>query len=123
VNGLRQAPYFKLSAVGHLLLFLFHVPYSGLFQEGCLYKYSIMSTSKTPRKNVAFSTESAIRDTEQPLSQRPQQIPSMGKQIFERFDGREVTDDMLCEAAQLFNENYGTWGELSGLNHNPGMPR
>lgn len=35
----------------------------------------------------------------------------MAKQVFERFDGRELTDDMLEEAAQLFNENYGIWGE------------
>lgn len=35
----------------------------------------------------------------------------MAKRIFEKFDGRELTDDMLGEAAQLFNENYGTWGE------------
>ena len=35
----------------------------------------------------------------------------MAKQIFERFDGFELTDNMLDEAAQLFNENYGIWGE------------
>ena len=35
----------------------------------------------------------------------------MAKQIFERFDGGELTDKMLDEAAQLFNENYGVWGE------------
>ena len=35
----------------------------------------------------------------------------MAKQVFERFDGRELTDNMLEEAAQLFNENYGIWGE------------
>jgi hypothetical protein len=35
----------------------------------------------------------------------------MAKQVFEKFDGRELTDDMLEEATQLFNENYGIWGE------------
>ena len=35
----------------------------------------------------------------------------MAKQIFERFDGYELTDNMLEEAAKLFNENYGIWGE------------
>ena len=35
----------------------------------------------------------------------------MAKQVFERFDGTELTDHMLEEAAQLFNENYGIWGE------------
>lgn len=35
----------------------------------------------------------------------------MAKQLFERFNGTELTDYMLEEAAQLFNENYGIWGE------------
>lgn len=35
----------------------------------------------------------------------------MAKQVFERFKGTELTDNMLEEAAQLFNENYGIWGE------------
>jgi hypothetical protein len=35
----------------------------------------------------------------------------MAKQVFERFNGTELTDHMLEEAAQLFNENYGIWGE------------
>lgn len=35
----------------------------------------------------------------------------MGKQIFEKFGGGEVTDDMLEEASQLFSENYGVWGK------------
>lgn len=35
----------------------------------------------------------------------------MAKQIFEKFDGHELTDNMLGDAAKLFNENYGTWGE------------
>jgi len=34
----------------------------------------------------------------------------MAKLLFEMFDGREVTDAMLTEAAGLFNENYGIWG-------------
>lgn len=34
----------------------------------------------------------------------------MVKQVYETFDGHEVTDSMLKEAASLFNENYGIWG-------------
>lgn len=34
----------------------------------------------------------------------------MAKQVFETFDGCQVTDAMLTEAACLFNENYGMWG-------------
>jgi GNAT superfamily N-acetyltransferase len=64
-----------------------------------------MSTSEPPRKAVAFSVESTARYTEKSHK------PNIAKQVFERFDGRELTDTMLEEAAQLFNENYGIWGE------------
>jgi hypothetical protein len=35
----------------------------------------------------------------------------MTRQLYEVFDGYQVTGDMLAEAALLFNENYGIWGE------------
>jgi hypothetical protein len=35
----------------------------------------------------------------------------MEKQLFEKYDGRQVTEDMLEEVLQLFSENYGIWGE------------
>ncbi|KAG9240413.1 hypothetical protein BJ878DRAFT_430347 [Calycina marina] len=35
----------------------------------------------------------------------------MEKQVFEKYDGGQVTDSMLQEAAVLFSENYGVWGE------------
>ena len=35
----------------------------------------------------------------------------MKKQLFEKYDGSQVTESMLQEASQLFGENYGTWGE------------
>jgi hypothetical protein len=35
----------------------------------------------------------------------------MVRQVYEVFDGNQVTDDMLAEAALLFNDNYGIWGE------------
>lgn len=34
----------------------------------------------------------------------------MAKRIYERYDGTEITEDMLQEASQLFSENYGVWG-------------
>lgn len=37
---------------------------------------------------------------------------------YDIFTRDEVTDTMLAEAANLFGENYGTWGKHS---HNPGM--
>ena len=35
----------------------------------------------------------------------------MKNQIFEKYDGNEVTDSMLQEAPLLFNENHGVWGK------------
>ncbi|KAM0745279.1 hypothetical protein ACQRIT_000663 [Beauveria bassiana] len=35
----------------------------------------------------------------------------MAKQLYETFAGSKVTESMLVEAATLFNENYGTWGD------------
>ncbi|OAA68083.1 Acyl-CoA N-acyltransferase [Niveomyces insectorum RCEF 264] len=32
-------------------------------------------------------------------------------QLFQAFYSREVSDDMLAEAARLFSEHYGVWGE------------
>ncbi len=35
----------------------------------------------------------------------------MDKKIYERFNGDQVTDEMLEEASKLFSENYGVWSE------------
>ena len=35
----------------------------------------------------------------------------MEKQVFEKYDGSRVTEDMLQEASQLFSDHYGVWGE------------
>jgi hypothetical protein len=35
----------------------------------------------------------------------------MDKKVYEGFKSDEVTDEMLNEAAKLFSENYGVWGE------------
>lgn len=35
----------------------------------------------------------------------------MERQVFEKYDGGHVTEVMLEEAAVLFSENYGVWGE------------
>jgi hypothetical protein len=68
-----------------------------------------MSSSEQPRKSVAFDGESTVQYIES-TSQKPRKSPNMAKQVFERFNGTELTDRMLEEAAQLFNENYGIWG-------------
>ncbi|KAM3514593.1 hypothetical protein MY11210_001828 [Beauveria gryllotalpidicola] len=43
----------------------------------------------------------------------------MAKQVYETFASSEVPEAMMVEAATLFNENYGTWGEKS---LKPGYP-
>jgi hypothetical protein len=60
-----------------------------------------MSSTHPPQKTVDFHTEHSVKYIEKPYS------PNMAKQIFERFDGYEVTDSMFEEAASLFNENHG----------------
>lgn len=35
----------------------------------------------------------------------------MDKKVYEGFMSDKVTDEMLDEAAKLFSENYGVWGE------------
>lgn len=33
----------------------------------------------------------------------------MGKQVFEKYDGSQVTESTLQEASQLFSDHYGVW--------------
>lgn len=35
----------------------------------------------------------------------------MEKQVFEKYNGSQVTESMLQEASQLFSDHYGIWGE------------
>lgn len=35
----------------------------------------------------------------------------MKQLLYEVFDGSSVTEGMLQESSQLFNENYGVWNE------------
>jgi hypothetical protein len=35
----------------------------------------------------------------------------MEEQVFKKYDAGQVTESMLQEAAVLFSENYGIWGE------------
>ncbi|KAL8743537.1 MAG: hypothetical protein Q9190_004118, partial [Brigantiaea leucoxantha] len=35
----------------------------------------------------------------------------MAELLVQKFEGHQLTDTMLKEAAKLFNENYGTWGK------------
>ena len=44
-------------------------------------------------------------------------IPKMKQVLYEICPGDQATDAMLDDAAKLFSENYGIWGEHS---HKPG---
>lgn len=35
------------------------------------------------------------------------------RRLYETFSREEVSDAMVADAAQLFSENYGVWGERS----------
>jgi hypothetical protein len=35
----------------------------------------------------------------------------MEEQVYKRYNAEQVTEIMLQEAAVLFSENYGTWGD------------
>lgn len=35
----------------------------------------------------------------------------MEKQVYQKYNGSQVTESMLQEASRLFSEHYGVWGE------------
>ena len=70
-----------------------------------------MPHSESPRKVVAFKDEPIVRYIEKPLVRKHRKGRNMTKASYEEISGSHVTDDMLEEAVQLFNANYGIWGE------------
>ncbi|PGH19230.1 tartrate dehydrogenase [Polytolypa hystricis UAMH7299] len=56
---------------------------------------------------------------ESPWSTPRRGVIQMSNASYQNFTGDNVTDAMLNEAAKLFNQNYGVWGEGS---HSPGKP-
>jgi hypothetical protein len=71
-----------------------------------------MSSAVTVPKAVAFSQQHQIH----PISPRRHPRKStlnMDQKLYEKFHGAHVTNEMLQEAAELFSENYGVWGELA----------
>lgn len=71
-----------------------------------------MKSSTRARKSVAFTLEPQIRTIAPTQRTRRRRSPlNMDKKVYEGFKSDEVTDEMLNEAAKLFSENYGVWGE------------
>jgi len=44
---------------------------------------------------------------------RPTMAPEIRTEIFKEFESKDVTDDMLAEAARLFSEYYSIWTHLT----------
>ena len=73
-----------------------------------------MKTSRN-QKEVGFRAQPDVQYIEtfpRQLNSRPRRSRlKMEKQLFEKFNGGQVTESMLEQAATLFSENYGVWGE------------
>lgn len=71
-----------------------------------------MALSARAQKSVAFTVEPQIRNiAPTPRAHRRKSPLNMDTKVYEGFKSDEVTDEMLDEAAKLFSENYGVWGE------------
>jgi len=71
-----------------------------------------MNLSTRAPKSVAFTLEPQIQTIAPTPRTRRRRTPlNMDKKVYEGFKSDEVTDEMLDEAAKLFSENYGVWGE------------
>ena len=77
--------------------------YLGLF-------ISLMRPSTASAKSVAFSPQPHTLHIE-PRRRTQSRRLNMEKQVFEKYDGSQVTEIMLQEASQLFSDHYGVWGE------------
>lgn len=95
----------------------------------CKATASLVTTSRSgPRsKAVNFSDELHVQSFEPnppPPNSRPRKSRlKMAQVVYEKYDAGQVTDTMLQEAAVLFSENYGVWGEqATGKFTKPGKP-
>ncbi|PGH30953.1 hypothetical protein GX50_06263 [[Emmonsia] crescens] len=78
------------------------------------------STSSSPALPIVkFLLPATVTPIDRPRNTCKYSNVKIGKQLYEIFSGDVVTEAMLSEAAKLFSENYGTWGEHS---QNPGKP-
>lgn len=80
-----------------------------------------MKTSRSKLHNtrrVQFSEHPSVQSIER-FSHQPNGRPRrsrliMEKQLFEKYNEGDVTETILEEAATLFSDNYGVWGEKAG---------
>ena len=85
----------------------------------------MFASKPLPQSKVSFIIEPQVRFIENNLvsKKKGRKSPKMAKQIFEIFDGQKLTDDMLDEASDLFNKNYGIWGEDLNRKAPTGFPK
>lgn len=65
------------------------------------------------RRLVKFASSPSVAFVESTSNRSITKPKVMAPQIFETFSRDEVTNDMVAQAAKLFSENYGVWGEQS----------
>ncbi len=71
-------------------------------------------SSQPPQKVVNFCKQPHVQyfESSPPRNSRPRKSRlRMEEQIYKKYEAGQVTETMLQEAAVLFSENYGVWGE------------
>jgi hypothetical protein len=79
---------------------------------------STVGINKSSRKSVAFTTAPPEHHHAQAQPLRNSQL-KMATKLYEIFESNQITDEMLERAADLFNANYGTWGQLAETRMGP----
>lgn len=81
--------------------------------------HKLLTSASPPERvqRIKFNLDPTVSFIE---NRRPWTQSNMAVHSYQPFTGEHVTDDMLDKAAELFNENYGVWGELS---NKPGEQR
>jgi len=72
-----------------------------------------MASSPTQSGRVTFHP-SVQFERETSRRRRPTMAAEITAEIFKEFESKDVTDEMLAEAARLFSEHYGTWDTPDG---------
>ncbi len=72
-----------------------------------------MASSPTRSGKVTFH-HSVQFERKTTRRRRPTIAAEITTEIFQEFESKDVTDEMLAEAARLFSEHYGIWDTPDG---------
>jgi hypothetical protein len=76
--------------------------------------------SPLARKTITFACTPSVQVIPVAPRTRKRRLPvKMDTKVYQGFNGDQVTDEMLDEAAKLFSENYGVWGEQAAAQMGP----